>query len=43
MRTLVIALCLAGCATSQTTRVSVEPIPDALMAVPADYKLVKRN
>lgn len=29
--------------TSRVTRVSVEPIPDALMAVPADYKLVKRN
>jgi hypothetical protein len=28
--------------TSTVTRVSVEPIPDALMAVPADYK-VKKN
>ena len=28
--------------TSRVTRVSVEPIPDALMAVPADYK-VKKN
>jgi hypothetical protein len=29
--------------TSTVTRVSVAPIPAALIAVPADYKLVKRN
>jgi hypothetical protein len=29
--------------SSTVTRVSVEAIPDAVMAVPADYQVVKKN